>query len=959
MAIARHFLGWAGPALPQAVTWLADRYADPAGWDLSGLVIATPGGRAGRRLLELLTERADQRDAVLLPPKMCTLGELPDHLCPPPAQRRVAPESRAMLTWVRVLREIGGERLSELVPHPPRDEDIVGWWQLAEHLRDLHDDLAGGAMTIEDALSAHHAGRVDLSRPERWEALHAIDQAYHALLEADGLIDTQRHRLETMRNQRCEAEQDVVLVGAPDIGPLLGAMLRQVQRNVTALVHAPESHADGFDQLGALVTDYWAGQPVELDDDALRVVDRTSDQPAEVAAVIGTMNAQRGDGHALAPDQITIGLGDETQGGAIRRTLQRAGAPARTAVGRAFDRTPPAMLVAALATFAERYRLDAFADLVRHPDIAAYLRQTLDQEDAGRDWLTLLDEFISEYLRAELAVETSDLPRKMRPLAHAFHAVADLLPPRPEERRALPAWSPVISQALSEFYGQRMMSRLDPRDAEQIAAIQLIADALREHAQHAADHDVTPQVTLSQAMQLALAAARQRTIPAPGGDPAVELLGFLELPLDDAPAIVITSLNEGHLPAPPRADALLPDSLRGALGLGDAPRRLARDKLLLRAAIHGREHVALIAPRRAAEGDPLTPSRLLLACDEATRTRRIRRFYDNEAADPPRRYALLTHGERNRFLIPHPEHVEPEQPLSVTAFRDYLDCPYRFYLKHVRRLRSTDDSATELDAAQFGTVAHQALEAFAREGPTDSNDAARINDFLREALDEHFRRTFGTRLRPALHIQRQQLEERLAKFAEQQAILAGEGWRIAHAEQKVEATIDVDGRPFAISGKIDRIDVHDELGHRIIDYKTGDRGDTPQRTHRGKITRTHRPVEAPGEVGWVDLQLPLYLDLAVQFDVPRDAGLAYFNLPRKLEDVKLCAAEWTDNELSEAADVRDWVIRQLRARRYWPPQEAGPWPDEFTWLCADEALDRPGLIRASEAPAQGGGDADA
>ena len=30
--------------------------------------------------------------------------------------------------------------------------------------------------------------------------------------------------------------------------------------------------------------------------------------------------------------------------------------------------------------------------------------------------------------------------------------------------------------------------------------------------------------------------------------------------------------------------------------------------------------------------------------------------------------------------------------LPVTAFRDYLQCPYRFWLKHVERLRAVEDA---------------------------------------------------------------------------------------------------------------------------------------------------------------------------------------------------------------------------------------------------------------------------
>ena len=66
--------------------------------------------------------------------------------------------------------------------------------------------------------------------------------------------------------------------------------------------------------------------------------------------------------------------------------------------------------------------------------------------------------------------------------------------------------------------------------------------------------------------------------------------------------------------------------------------------------MHSRPEVVLIACRRAADGQPLAPSRLLLACDDDALVRRIRRFYDERARDTAP--LLLVPGEAERFLIP-------------------------------------------------------------------------------------------------------------------------------------------------------------------------------------------------------------------------------------------------------------------------------------------------------------------
>ena len=56
-------------------------------------------------------------------------------------------------------------------------------------------------------------------------------------------------------------------------------------------------------------------------------------------------------------------------------------------------------------------------------------------------------------------------------------------------------------------------------------------------------------------------------VPPDVADDAVELLGWLELPLDDTPAAIITSFNEGFVPTSLNSDLFLPNELRRRLGL--------------------------------------------------------------------------------------------------------------------------------------------------------------------------------------------------------------------------------------------------------------------------------------------------------------------------------------------------------------------------------------------------------
>jgi hypothetical protein len=293
----------------------------------------------------------------------------------------------------------------------------------------------------------------------------------------------------------------------------------------------------------------------------------------------------------------------------------------------------------------------------------------------------------------------------------------------------------------------------------------------------------------------------------------------------------------------------------------------------------------------------------------------------------------------NRFLIPRPPvALEPLGTLPVTAFRTYLACPYRFYLRYVLRLASLDDRAIEMDAMSFGSITHEVLQSFGASDVRDETRAETIDAFLSASLDNVIRSHFGEDRRPAVRIQTEQLRQRLSAFAYRQATLASEGWRIVHTERDLDTQIELDGSPFKVTGKIDRIDRHDDLGWRIYDYKTGDTANTPE--------KSHHTGRGDGRV-WTDLQLPLYRDLCVPLELGPDVALGYINLPKDLKKTGAALARWAAADLEQAAEARDAVIRAVREQRFWPPGDAHRYPDGYERLCGDRVMHRDELIAVS------------
>jgi hypothetical protein len=70
------------------------------------------------------------------------------------------------------------------------------------------------------------------------------------------------------------------------------------------------------------------------------------------------------------------------------------------------------------------------------------------------------------------------------------------------------------------------------------------------------------------------------------------------------------------------------------------------------------------------------------------------------------------------------------------------------------------------DRAGYGTLIHSALEGFGKaKGATSITDETQIQDALSGALDEHFKKSFGSDPEPGLALQRETARERLLAFA--------------------------------------------------------------------------------------------------------------------------------------------------------------------------------------------------
>ena len=168
-----------------------------------------------------------------------------------------------------------------------------------------------------------------------------------------------------------------------------------------------------------------------------------------------------------------------------------------------------------------------------------------------------------------------------------------------------------------------------------------------------------------------------------------------------------------------------------------------------------------------------------------------------------------------QIVIPRPEPHSRIDELSVTGFRDYLACPYRFYLRHVLKLRSINDKATELDPLSFGSLIHDILRDFGKSRIVHSHSSEEIFAFLEGRLLHYAHHQFAEAL-PAVAVQVEQIRTRLEAFAAWQASWTKDGWRIVDVEVNPVRRKRTDGRPRTVllggANRPDRFPFSDRSG---------------------------------------------------------------------------------------------------------------------------------------------------
>ncbi|MFD2563443.1 PD-(D/E)XK nuclease family protein [Aquimarina rubra] len=313
------------------------------------------------------------------------------------------------------------------------------------------------------------------------------------------------------------------------------------------------------------------------------------------------------------------------------------------------------------------------------------------------------------------------------------------------------------------------------------------------------------------------------------GEPfrGLQLMGMLESRCLDFETVIITSVNEGILPAGKSMNSFIPYDLKRAYNLPTYKEKDAIYTYHFYRLIQRAKNVYLIYNTEDEGVGGGEKSRFLhqLEIDKIPAHQLSKYIASSEV--PTLEKALLEIEKDDTILQKIKELAL--NGLSPSALTSYIRNPIDFYYKYVLGIRETDQVEETIAANTLGTVIHNTLENLYK--PLENKfvtteDIAKMIAEIDAEIKYHFRKEYSkldiTQGKNLLifEVAKRYIynflkaEEKMLKSGSQLKIIAIE------SNLKTELKVPELGFPVFIKGKVDRIDELDgQL--RIIDYKTG------------------------------------------------------------------------------------------------------------------------------------------
>ncbi len=317
------------------------------------------------------------------------------------------------------------------------------------------------------------------------------------------------------------------------------------------------------------------------------------------------------------------------------------------------------------------------------------------------------------------------------------------------------------------------------------------------------------------------------------GEPlsGLQVMGPLETRALDFDNVIMLSVGEGIFPSRTVSASFIPYNLRVGFGL---PTYELQDSIwayYFYRSICRAQRIWLLYDSRT-DG--------LQSGEESRFIKQLKYLYEVPLIEKVATYALSASGlettlprvEKTPAVLAELEqnYLTERKAFSASALNDYLDCPLRFYFKHVKGIKEPDEVVEDLDASLFGSIFHQVMEQLYRpfiggELLPDTlralrRDRRRIDSLIDAAFTDHQ----IVEIRGQNLILYDLIRHFVLQTLEVDARVSQQGTplRLIGTESETHCLLPLSGgRTVKLKGVIDRMDSQDSAVVRVVDYKSG------------------------------------------------------------------------------------------------------------------------------------------
>ncbi len=869
---------------------------------LAHILLIVPTAQSGRNLRLVLAKKAAAKGwGGILPPKV----QMADLLLQPKG-KRVATEAEELAVLADILDHTDVTEFAALFPRPPEKKSLDWALDAARTILGIYPVLGEKGLLMREVEAAEDV--------ERWKDLARLEEQFLGVFAARDIVPRcQARRLAAQAGCVEPNIDEIVLPAALDIQGVFADCLTHSSCKVTLLIQADPKYDAQFDEWGHPL----AGFAAPLSPSAVK----SAPTPVAEADDIATYFAAIPKTEALPALVVCDAALHPALEGAFQNKFAEDELVLRNPSRESLAHSALGRLLIELLQLADRGDYETFSAFIRSGDVARWAAATLGLSTAQ----------IAAAVGCLDKVQNSHLPRSIEEVVEGlkndkpsdtdseeYKNYSNLLQLTERIEKEIKKGLLKPDGFLSKIFSSLILDEKNPSDRELVAA----AEAVRDLRKMCESELIPPHLRRPLFLRLLKNASYMQE---PTAANVLVANGWLEAAWCPEEEIVFAGFNEGCVPGDVVGHAFIPDSLRQSLGLTTNASRTLRDKCIFAQVLRCRPAGAVTCylHQLGADTSVIKPSRLIFPCvTDAQLPKLARRLYAVSQSSTNRPAKSLPEAWRLALPFP-PKGMVYRERISPSAIDGYLRCPFEFYLKEVFG-EPVDDQYRELDARDFGTLCHNALEAFAKSSVKDSTDAKEIAAFLRGAVD-CILASFGSSLPAIIELQGEAAKARLEAFAREQAAWRAEGWRIVYAEQNLVAAFKE--CPTRIRGRVDRIDQNEKTGQiAIIDYKT----------------RKRDMGEAKS------LQLPIYramLETSQLFpsEVAHESIALYCILAERAEDTRfdrenICHKGSRLKDESELVDV----LRRIAFGIFYPPNKGDVWDTLYgnlIWQTPEEGLD--------------------